>query len=219
MAQDDRLQRAIRGDDRVRRRRADEDGLPQRQIRGALQRRARRIRGAELLEALWVQHQRRRRRTWRSSLPRRRAGRVTAGAQPGPGIAEHARTQAVDDVGLALTDEIQRAPAGAQPEERIRRGPIQHRRPAPSSSGEGVVRHEDQADGRIDRLRRERLAARRRLCDQRDLDVAGDERPGEIVDVAFESAEPVQREDRAADKRHSDRGDQRHRRLRSTRSW
>ncbi len=126
MAQDDRLERPVGGDDGVRRGGAHEDGLAQRKIRGALERRSRRIRGAELLEPLRIQHERRRRRTLR----------------PRPRIPEHARAEAVDDVRLAVTDEIERPATCPQPEERIRRAAVEHGRAAAAGAGERVVRDE-----------------------------------------------------------------------------
>ena len=164
---------------------AGEHRLPQRQIRGALERRARRIGRAELLEPLRVQHQRRRR-----PLPRRAGARV----------AEHARAKAVDDVGLPCAHEIQRPPAGAQAEQRIRRAAIEHRRPAPSGAGEREVRHELRADRPGGSTRGDRAWPAGGGC---VISVTSTSRSAsardEIVDVALEAAVAVQREDRARD--------------------
>ena len=87
---DRRLQGAVGGDDPIGGPGARDHGPPQRQVGDPLEARAPRIRRAELLESLRVQHQRRR------------------GVPALPRVPEHAGAEPVDDVDLAAVDEVER---------------------------------------------------------------------------------------------------------------
>ncbi len=95
------------------------------------------------------------------------------------------------------------------PEQRIRRTPINHRRPAPSREGECAIRHDYRPDPRVDdrsglRLQHATGRVRHRWCrvsgggggtgDQRDVHVVRREVADEIVNGALQApADAVQR--------------------------
>ncbi len=87
----DRGERAIGGDDAIGGSRTGQDGAPQRQIAGALQPRPAGTGRAKLLEALWVEHERRR-----------------ACCAPSSRVPQHARAEAVHDVDAAFAHELER---------------------------------------------------------------------------------------------------------------
>ncbi len=186
MLADNRLERPVGCDDPIGRPRADEDGAPQWQVAGALEPGPARARGAELLEALWVEHERR---------PARRTP---------PGVPKDARAEPMDDVDLAVAHELPRKPSRAQSEERIRGAPVDHRRATPAGAGKRPVGDRPQRDRRMDRIRV--VMRLRRARDERGLDAGVGEVAHEIVDVALEPAQAVQREHRSGDDGDAERG-------------
>ena len=186
MLADDGLERAVGGDDPIGRLGAGEDGASQRQVPGALEPRAARVGGAEFLESLRIEHERR---------DARRAP---------PGISEHARAEPVDDVDLAVADELPGQSPGAQSEQRVRRASIDHRRAAPARERERPVGDGPERDPRVDRIRA--LTRLRRAGDERRLDAGVGEVAHEIVDVPLEPAEAMQREHRSSDDGDAERG-------------
>ena len=182
----DRLERAVGGDDAIGRPRTDEDGASQRQVAGALEPRAPRVGRAELFEALRVEDERR---------DARRAP---------PGISEHARAEPVDDVDLAVADELPGQSPGAQAEERVGRAAIDHRRAASAGARERPIGDGPERDPWVDDIRA--LWRLRRAGDERRLDAGVGEVAHEVVDVPLEAAEAVQREHGSGDDGDAERG-------------
>ena len=179
MLADDRLEGPVGGDDAIGRFRADPNGAAKRQIAGPLEPGPAWVGGAELLEPLRVQHE------------RRRARRATAR------VAEHARAQAMDDVDLAVADELPGKSARAQPEERVRRASIDHRRPAPSRQRERPIRDRCERDPWMNLVGRVAFLGCSR--DERRLDAGFGQIAHEVIDVALEAAESMQREHGSGD--------------------
>jgi hypothetical protein len=101
----------------------------------------------------------------------------------------------VDEVDVAAVDELGGAASRAASPHRIRRTPIEHRRPAASGHGKRAIRNELRVEPGIYRFGVDARIGRRRR-DESDLDAALDQRADQIEDVAFESAVSVQRKHR-----------------------
>jgi hypothetical protein len=118
-------------------------------------------------------------------------------------VAEDARAEAVNEVDLFRSDEIQRRSPGSEAKERVRRAAIDHCGAAPVRKRKRAVRNRVHPDLRMDSVGG--LAARRGPGDDGDFYVLGEEVARKIVNGSFQTANAVERIDGAGDDRHANR--------------
>jgi hypothetical protein len=172
-------------------------GRLQRCVGEPLQAREAGMRAAELLQALRIEHER----------------RTCVGAAMRQRVAEPAGAEGVHEIDVAAADQVGGDAAGPPAEDGVSGSAIDHRGAAPSGAGEGHVRHGAQPDPagwrgeqrRHVTVRAERPRCRGRLGEERDRQPPPGQVVQQVVDVALEAADAVQRVDRARQDRDPER--------------